>query len=815
EQAAIAPIGRPIANTQAYVLDANRQPVPIGIPGELYLGGDGVARGYLNRPELTAERFVSNPFGQEIGNREQGIGNREQGIGNRGQGTGDREQGTGNRGQGIGNRGQGTEAESDSRLYKTGDRVRYRLDGQLEYLGRLDNQVKIRGFRIELGEVETALLSHPEVDQTVVNPWTDADGNQRLVAYVVRTAGSRQQVESENAGATEVVSHPITPSPQPPIPPSQLRSFLADQLPDYMIPAVFMPLDELPRLPNGKLDRRALPMPTDLDLGASTAAPVTETEATLAQIWTELLPVTQVGRDDSFFELGGDSILALQAIAKAHQAGLQLQPRDLFQHQTIARLATVVSTRPVIMAEQGLVTGTGGLTPIQHWFFEQNLAQPHHWNQAVMLQVNQPLQPALLEQAVAQLLEHHDALRASFSKSETGWQQHWSPVPTVPFTVVTGAESELAAAIATTAQTLQTSFDLATGPLLNVAYLEFGEQRRLLLVGHHLAVDGVSWRILLTDLQQIYSQLEQGQTAQLPPKTTSVKHWAARLAADVAELAAAKTYWQTVVKPPVAPLPRDFDSTDNRMAIADRVTVSLSAAETQRLLQEVPKAYSVQINDLLLTALVLAFEPWTGSQQLRLELEGHGREALPGDASTQLDLSRTVGWFTSLFPVDLDLRGATTLDAALKQVKETLRAVPNGGLSYGIWRYLHAESLPSAPAAVRFNYLGQLDQVLATTDRFAPAAEPTGAARSPEDPRTAWLEIDGLVSRRQLRLNLTYSTAMHQQATIASLADAWLAALRQLIDYCLTTGQDAGYTPSDFPHMQLSQGELDDLLADL
>ncbi|MEM6715425.1 MAG: amino acid adenylation domain-containing protein, partial [Cyanobacteria bacterium P01_C01_bin.147] len=288
EQAAIAPIGRPIANTQAYVLDANRQPVPIGIPGELYLGGDGVARGYLNRPELTAERFVSNPFGQEIGNREQGTGNRGQGIGNREQRIGDRE--------------QGTEAEFDSRLYKTGDRVRYLTDGSLEYLGRLDNQVKIRGFRIELGEVETALLSHPEVDQTVVNPWTDADGNQRLVAYVVRTAVSRQQVESENAGATEVVSHPQalrvgyvfqtgsananTPSPQPPSPPSHLRSFLADQLPDYMIPAVFMPLDELPRLPNGKLDRRALPMPTDLDLGASTAAPVTETEATLAQIWT-------------------------------------------------------------------------------------------------------------------------------------------------------------------------------------------------------------------------------------------------------------------------------------------------------------------------------------------------------------------------------------------------------------------------------------------------------------------------------------------------------------------------------------------------
>ncbi|MEM1293317.1 MAG: amino acid adenylation domain-containing protein, partial [Cyanobacteria bacterium P01_H01_bin.162] len=794
EQTEIAPIGRPIANTQAHVLDAHLQPVPVGIPGELYLSGHGLARGYLNRPELTAERFMPNPFVEKAEGRRQKAENNSK-----------------------------FKIQNSKFIYKTGDRVRYLPDGALEYLGRFDNQVKIRGFRIELGEVEIALLSHPEVNQAAVNPWTDEEGNQRLVAYFVRAErgnrekglGKREQeiiqnLKSEIPNSSLPPHLPISPSPT-------LRPFLADQLPDYMLPAVFIELDELPRLPNGKLNRQALPLPEKLASEPPPDQPKTETEATLTQIWSELLPIAQVGLHDSFFELGGDSILALQAIAKARQAGLQLTPRELFQHQTIARLAIVASTRTVVNAEQGLVTGPGGLTPMQHWFFEQGLQHPHHWNQAVLLTVTKPMNLALLKQALKHLLAHHDALRASFVQSETGWQQQWQPPGEVPLTVVTGTEAELPEAIAKTARELQGGFDLATGPLLKVAYFEVADERRLLLVCHHLAIDGVSWRILLEDLRLVYGQLEQGQPAQLPPKTTSFKQWAERLSAsaETVELEAEKSYWQSLLDFPIEPLPRDFDSDGNRMVIADRVTVSLSEDDTRRLLQEVPRAYSAQINDLLLTALVLAVESWTGTRQLQLELEGHGREDLPGEWSTDIDLTRTVGWFTSLFPVRLDLRGDATLGAALKQVKETLRAVPNGGLGYGIWRYLHSHPLPATPTEVRFNYLGQLDQALAADDWFAPASESTAAARSPQDQRTALLEIDGLVSRGQLRLNWTYSTAIHQHATIAHLAEAFLDALRQLIDYCLTADEDAGYTPSDFPHMQLSQGELDDLLADL
>ncbi|MEL6763550.1 MAG: amino acid adenylation domain-containing protein, partial [Cyanobacteria bacterium J06607_6] len=686
EQSESVSIGRSIANTQAYVLDAHLQPVPIGVPGELYLGGDGLARGYLNRPDLTAERFVPNPFYSKAeGTREQETGNGEQGIENKEQSAKNKEQ----------------------LLYKTGDRVRTRPNGTLEFLGRLDNQIKLRGFRIELGEIETALLGHPAVEQAVVNPWTDENGTQRLVAYVVqkaegtreqgignraRAVGNREQGVGDNSSPCTLYLAPSTLSPIHPLthPPthssthplsSTLRSFLADQLPDYMLPSFFVPLDDLPRLPNGKLDRQALPLPANLDGGSRDSAPMTATEATLVAIWTELLPVAQVGIQDNFFELGGDSILALQAIAKAHQRDLYLTPKDLFQHQTIARLATVVSSRHQVSAEQGLVTGSGGLTPIQHWFFEQTLKQPHHWNQALLLTVQQPMSPLLLEQALARLLEHHDALRASFVQTEEGWQQQWQAPGPVSLTVVSGPAADLPGAIAETARDLQTGFDLATGPLLKVAYFDFEEEQRLLLVCHHLAIDGVSWRILLADLRLVYGQLEQGQTAQLPAKTTAFKQWAEQLSAyaRTPELAAEKAYWQSIADTPIEPLPRDFANADNRIAIADRVTVSLSETDTRRLLQEVPGAYPVQINDLLLTALVLAFEPWTGMRRLRLELEGHGREALPGAEATDIDLTRTVGWFTTLFPIDLDLTAAPTLGTALKQVKETLRAVPHRG----------------------------------------------------------------------------------------------------------------------------------------
>ena len=616
------PIGRPLPNAQAFLLDRRRQPVPVGIPGELHVGGSCVARGYLNQPELTAEKFIPNPFS----------------------------------------------TEPAARLYKTGDLARYLPDGNIEFLGRTDHQVKIRGFRIELGEVEVTLGRHPAVREALVTAREDVPGDKRLVAYILPHPGQVYTI-------------------------SDLCDFLKGKLPDYMVPAAFVVLDALPLTPHGKVDRLALPAPDQArpELRESFAAPRTPIEKILAEIWAEVLRLERVGVHDNFFELGGDSILSIQIIARANQAGLRLTPKQLFQHQTVAELATA-GTTPAVQAEQGPVTGAVPLTPIQRWFFEQHLPDPHHYNQAVLLEVQQALDPALVERALQQLLLHHDALRLRFLCVASGWQQiNVGPDNAVLFSradLSALAEAEHGPAIEAAAAELQASLNLLEGPLLRGALFDLGPQKpgRLLLVIHHLAIDGVSWRILLEDLWTAYQQLSRGEAIQLPPKTTSFKRWAQRLAEHTQSeaLQPGIAYWLSESRTRSSRLPVDSPGGANTVASARTVRVSLSTAETRVLLQEIPTAYHTQINDVLLTALVQAFAWWTGGRSLLLDLEGHGRETIV----EAVDLSRTVGWFTTHFPVLLDLERPSCPGEALKSVKEQLCRIPNRGIGYGLLRSL-------------------------------------------------------------------------------------------------------------------------------
>jgi len=762
------PIGRPMANTQLYVLDQHLNPVPVGVSGELHIGGVGVARGYLNRPGLTAERFTPDPFSDNQG----------------------------------------------ARLYKTGDLVRYRPDGNIEFLGRIDHQVKVRGFRIELEEIEAVLSEHPAVRQAIALVREDAvtqlpDGqvgpsDKRLVAYIV----------PENEVAPNV---------------SELRGFLKEKLPEYMVPSAFVTLDALPLTPVGKLDRRALPAPDQSrpDLESAYVAPRTPAERILADIWAEVLGVEQVGVHDSFFELGGDSILSIQAVARANQAGLSLTPRQLFQYPSVAGLTAVagsVATTALIQAEQGVVEGPLPLTPIQCWFFDQELPQPHHWNQAVLLEVKERLEPELLEQAARHLLVHHDALRLRFRRGEAGWEQMNAGVDgEVPFSVVDLSqltEAEQRAAIEARAAEHQADLDLTAGPLLRLAYFDLGADRpdRLLVVVHHLAVDGVSWRILLGDLQVAYGQLQGGEEAVLPSKTTSFRHWARRLAeyARSEPMRQELDHWLSLAKHPVVPLPVDFPSGSNTEADAQTVTVSLEAEETRTLLQEVPSAYGTEINDALLAALTQAFARWTGSPTLLVDLEGHGREPLFED----VDLSRTVGWFTTIFPVCLDLRRASGPGEALTTVKEQLRRVPGRGIGYGLLRYLchdqevvtRLEALPQAE--VSFNYLGQFDQILDQASPFRLARESAGGSRSLQGRLGHLLSVNGGVADGRLQMEWTYSRRLYRRETVERVAEAFIQALRAIIAHCRSP-EAVGYTPSDFPDAGLSQEEIDRLLVEV
>ncbi len=755
--AATVPIGMPIGNTEVYVLDQQQQAVPVGVAGELYIGGDGLARGYWQRPELTAERFVPHPFSSTAG----------------------------------------------SRLYRTGDVVRYRADGRIQFVGRMDHQVKVRGFRIELGEIEAVLKQYSGVQDAAAIIREDRPNEKRIVAYVV-------------------------PKQRPAPTVNELVDYLTVRLPDFMLPQAFVTLDQMPLNLNGKIDRRMLPAPDEgrPDLEEAFVAPVGETEQTLARIWSEVLRVEPIGAHDNFFTLGGESILAIQVVARANQAGLRLQAKHLFEHQTIAELALVAGTAAEAVAEQGHVTGPVPLTPIQRWFFEHDANEPHHFNQSVMLEartsIDAPLDLALLKRATEALLSHHDALRLRFTREEETWSQFNAGVeettPVEYFDLSALPDEQLTRTIEQQANALQASLNLANGPLLRVALFDCGPERphRLLITVHHLVMDGVSWRIILDDLQRAYDLALRGETIDLGKKTTSFKYWAERLVdyANSTALGEEKTYWLEAAGRAMPSLPLDLSTgPSSGMATiesAQRVLVALSTDETKALLQDVPAAYNTQINDVLLTAVLRAFHEWTGEQSLVISLEGHGREQIVED----VDLSRTVGWFTTEYPVYLSLAGTQSEGEALCAIKEQLRSVPGRGIGYGLLRYLADDSelrnqlRGFKQPELSFNYLGQFDQVLSESSLFRAARESRGQNQAGSWRLPYQLQINGSIIGGTLQLVLTYSTNVFQPETIERFGNDLQKSVRELIAHC-TSPEAGGFTPSDFPLASLTQAELD------
>jgi len=746
-------LGRPFHNVRAYVLDEALRPVPVGVPGELYIGGAGVARGYLGRPELTAERFVPDPFATEPG----------------------------------------------ARLYRTGDMVRWLVHGELEYQGRADFQVKVRGFRIEPGEVESVLRRHPRVREALVMAREDVPGHKRLVAYVVAREGEAMDILT-------------------------LRVFLGETLPEYMVPAVFVPLAALPLNSNGKVDRKALPAPdaSGDERRVTYVEPQKGTERRLADLWAAVLGVERVGAHDNFFALGGDSIISIQVVARARQAGLVFATRDLFQHQTVAQLARVVKAEALSGAEQGPLTGPVPLTPIQRYLFAQDAAHAHHFNQSVLLATRTPLVASRLEAALRRLLGHHDALRLRLREVDGAWAQDLvSPeeasfqLQEVDLTALPAAER--IAALEAEATRVQAGFVLAEPALLRAVLfqLDAGEQRLLLSV-HHLAVDAVSWRVLLEDLESAYLQLERGESGGvLPPKSTSFQAWARRLEAHAhAEALATEAgrFWEAEARRHMAPLPTDATGPNTR-ASERAVSVALTAEETALLLREAPAAWRVQIQELLLAALAQALSEWTEREQVLVDVEGHGREELFAD----MDLSRTVGWFTSVAPLLLPVPRDASAGERLRAVRDASRPLPHHGLGHGLLRWMGppetAARLAALPAAqVAFNYLGQLDATVAASRFFSLAAEPIGPLTAPEGTRFHVLEVNGSVLEGRLRVEFGYSTHLHTAATIERLAGRFLHHLR---DYLAERHSDDArwFSPGDFPLAPLTPDSLEALVS--
>ncbi len=709
-------IGVAIPDLDLHLLDEAQQAVAVETMGEIYVGGDGVARGYLNRLELNGERFMTLP--QFPGQR----------------------------------------------LYRSGDLAKRLANGDMEYVGRADTQVKIRGFRIELGEIEAVLTGHEQVSETVVTVYED-DEHKRLAAYLVADAKA-------SSAQPELIR--------------QLRELAAAHLPEYMQPTYYTVLPKMPLNVNGKIDRKALPAPErdELPTDSHFVAPQTQAERTLATIWAELLKLEKVSVNDNFFQLGGDSILAIQLISKSNRAGMKLAPNQLFLHQTIAELAlqagaAMISTPVAASAPKQNENDAIVLSPVQYWFFEQKITQVQHWNQAVLLRCRQTLPSDLLEKALQALQSHHACLRYRFINQpdavvpEQRLNPDYKPVRLSKIDLTPYPESERTALLAEAAGQAQGDLNLQKGVLIKALLFKLNDhEQRLLIIVHHLVVDGVSWRILLEDLEVAFKQLQQGQTVQLPESATFAQ-WTHALQNYSRQIDSQQT-WLALNQGHYAALPVDFDG-ENTSGSVKNYTLVLDQDRTKTLLQ----AKNQRIQDILLTALLLGLRSRSTNGELLIDLEGHGREPI-----CDLDISRTCGWLTAIFPFAVNADGEP--GEVLLKVKNGLDKLPLKGLDFGVLRYLSApviEAFKSLPKAqVVFNYLGQFDHLFSSAGLFELAEEDHGATHDSRGIRPYLLEINALVYQGCLRIDFVYSEHLHKAETIENIAQTMQTVIDGLTD---------------------------------
>ncbi len=746
------PIGQPAANVQLYVLDEQLQPTPVGGIGELFISGTGVAKGYWNQPERTAASFLPSLYA-------------DQGC-----------------------------------MYRTGDLVRFTQSGQLEYIGRKDRQTKINGYRIELEEIEAILLQHSYVKQAVVI-------ERQISQHSTSDLSSTESTKSVLCGY--VVLHTELEV-------QKLRAHLLSKLPGYMVPGQIVIMEHIPLTVNGKVDSKALPEPSIEHSSMMPSSPLAtdnEEQKILLRMLSTILNIENVVPEQNFFELGGDSIKAIQLSSRLRSNGYMLKAKDILAYPIISDMAArlMKETTSTVSAEP--VAGLLGSPPIHEWFWAQSFAQPSYYHQSILLRLEQTVTQELAKAGLQMLVERHDALRLNMNEQKELYFNPLQPRHEQLLQYIDLSNSspiEQQKQIEQTGIQLKSSFNLATDLLFQAIYYDLGSQgKRLLLVAHHLVIDGVSWRILLEDLAEYWTAQQENRSLQLQAKTDSYQHWSRAIEDYRLHLGEQQLrYWKKLNEQyQLSNNDPDLRCCSTTIDQTFTLKAELDVSLTTRWLLEANTAYQTQSLDLLIIALAFAMKRTMNEDRLLLELEGHGRE----EFSATVDISRTVGWFTSMFPVSIKLPD-TNLEQQIKQVKEQLRQVPDKGFPYLPARYTKSALLEPLPdnRMIRFNYLGDLDG-FAMEGLFDIAEESTGADVGAVNAFTVDMDIQAMIKKGRLCLSITCSHYSREQ--MHELLQGWQQQLAVIVDHCVHKDSIV-YTPTDFDTIQLDQDELDSLFAD-
>lgn len=731
----ISNIGKAIPTLSTYIMGMNQKLLPIGMTGELYVGGEGVARGYLNREELTNQKFVANPY------------------------------------------------KSEERLYQTGDLARWLPDGNMEYLGRIDHQVKVRGFRIELGEIENQLLKNVEIKEAVVVDREDKLGNKYICAYVV----SEKEVKELN-----------------------LRAYLIENLPEYMIPSYFVKLEKIPLTNNGKLNRRELPEPNLVKVLNEYESPNNEIEEALVKVWVEVLGVDKIGINDNFYELGGDSIKAIQISSKLKNLGLEIRVKDILTFESIDKIATtaqIMESNKII--EDSVIEGTIINTPIIEWFINEKFIKEDSYNQYIQLEFKSSMDINMIRRSIKEIVCHHDSLRINYDKVAKKLFYNNASINEENIVECINLSEfncdEQISKMNEIKYRLKNSFDLENSTLFKLVVFNLSEGKQsLLFMAHHLIVDGISWRIIVEDFLTIMNQLSSNEEVNLPMKTHSFKAWANALQDySKKELGEEKAYWQSIADQDFE-YPKDFDEGKDTVETANILNIELDEVTLKDLTKKVNEIYNLELNETLAIALVITLNDLSNSNEIVIELERHGREAI----NDYIDISRTVGWFTSMYPAYFTVN-QEDMNNTIKSLKEQLRNIPNKGFNYSIMKFLNNELNNKGNKHIRLNYLGEFDTIL-DWERYNVSDIKFGLDSNECNLLTSLIDIDAMVVNKKLSINFTYSRNRFEDTTIQKFIDRYIYSLRLILDQCDNKDLKE-FTPSDFDAVGISQEDLDSI----